>query len=148
MTVGGGGFETSSSTLNRWKSLSNIYIVLIDTKPLKKKKYKKLCFFFFIYLVVMKKENKQKIFTKKSKKRLEILFFIYILNMIIRGDQSTIMIWKTIEILFTYRRKDTRSPDLIVCLFYLINIGNGNWDTNTIFIVHGSICKSKNMEKL
>lgn len=43
--------------------------------------------------------------------------------MIIRGDQTK-QDMKTIEILFTYRRKDTRSPDLIVCLFYLINIEN------------------------
>lgn len=48
-------------------------------------------FFLFINHERSEKQKKRNL-QKKVKKRLEILFFIYILNMIIRGDQSTIMI--------------------------------------------------------
>lgn len=92
----------------------NILIVLYVV--IQKKKYKKLCFFFFIYLLIKKRKNKKN-FTKKSKKKTwNFIFYLYIEHDH-SGWSSTIMIWKTIEILFTYIQKDTRSPDLIVCLF-------------------------------
>lgn len=75
------------------------------------------CVSFFLFINHKRSEKqKKRNLQKKVKKRLEILFFIDILKLIIRGDQTK-QDMKTIEILFTYIQKDTRSPDLIVCLF-------------------------------
>lgn len=78
------------------------------------------CVSFFLFINHERSEKqKKRNLQKKVKKRLEILFFIYILNMKSSRWFTKKKIWKQVQYLFTYIQKGHDQPTLIVSFLFI-----------------------------